>query len=369
MTKFIVLGGAGDMGSNAARYLYQLLGKKGENITVGDYRADVAKDKMNEIDPRISIVKVDANNDKDLVNLLKNYDILINCIGPNFKYAVKIAKAAAEAKINGVDICDDSDPTLEMIKLNEEDPRFKDITFIYGCGWTPGLTNIISKRASELLDSLHTLSIAWTGDPSSEGVAVVEHMLKIMTGHVKSFQNGELIDVPAGSGIVRVKFPKPIGKAKVFDVGHPEPLTIPLFIDGLKEVTLKGGLIPYWATTFLMEKYVKTGRTTTPEKLHKSAVELQQLAKTDFEAAIEGVPSTYKVEARGIKDGKPTTISFTGAGGMDELTSLPAALAAVMISEGKITKKGLLPPEACIPAGEFLERYQNYGPKISIEQF
>ena len=47
--KFIVLGGAGDMGSNAVRYLYKLLGNKGNNITIADYREDIAKEKAKEI--------------------------------------------------------------------------------------------------------------------------------------------------------------------------------------------------------------------------------------------------------------------------------------------------------------------------------
>ena len=85
--------------------------------------------------------------------------------------------------------------------------------------------------------------------------------------------------------------------------------------------------------------------------------------------AVVSIPSTFRVEALGEKNGKSTSIIFSTAGGMNELTSLPAALAAMMIAEGKITKRGLLPPEACIPSEEFIKRFQELGPKINIERF
>ncbi len=367
VSKYIVLGGAGDMGSNAMRYLYKLLGNNGKNITVGDYRVDIAKEKAKKIDSEIDSIKIDANNHNELVNILKSYDVLINCIGPNFKYATLIANAAIDANINGVDICDDSDPTMDLFNLNEKESRCNDIIYIYGCGWTPGLTNICSKRASEILDSIHTLSIAWTGDPSSEGLAVVEHTLKIMTGDVPSFQNGKIIHVPATKGITRYEFPE-VGRARVFDVAHPEPVTLPKYIKGLREVTLKGGLVPHANNMWLINNFIKTGKTSSPEKIHESALEIKKLTKNEsLEGFISSVPSTFRVEALGEKDGNPISIIFSAAGGMDELTSLPAALAAVMIGEGKIKERGLLPPEACIPSEEFIQRFQEFGPKITIK--
>ncbi|MBD3227496.1 MAG: hypothetical protein GF329_04835 [Candidatus Lokiarchaeota archaeon] len=365
--KFIVLGGAGDMGSNVVKYLHGLLGGESDNITIGDYRVKIAEKKALAIDEDIKVIKVDANKDRELIKILEEHDILINCIGPNFKYAIKIVEAAARAGINGVDICDDVEPTLKMLELNKTDSIFRDITYIYGCGWTPGLTNILSRRASELLDSLESLLIAWTGDPSSEGIAVIEHMLKIMTGKVASYKDGKIIYIPAGEGIERLKFPRPIGIAKVFDVGHPEPITLPKFITGLKNVSVKGGIVPFWATNFFKKNYVDKNRTNTPEKIHESALELKKLSQTDLKNAIVEIPSTFKVKATGILEGKIKNIDFSGAGRMEQLTSLPAALAAVMIVEGKINSKGVLPPEASIPTEYFLQEFQKHGVKINIE--
>ncbi len=366
--KFIVLGGGGDMGSNAVKYLYKILDNNGKNITIGDNRVDVAKEKASNIDSDIGVIKVDANNHEELVTILKNYDILINCIGPNYKYAVSIAKAAIEAGISGTDICDDSDPTLELYNLNNDDPRCKEVTYIYGLGWTPGLTNICAKRASELLDSVHSFHIAWTGDPASEGLAVVEHTLKILSGNVPSYKDGSWIEVPAGKGVARYGFPEPIGTAKVVDVGHPEPITIPRFIQGLKNVTLKGGLVPWANITYILRNYVKAGKTSTPSDINKAAKDLHELMHSkEGSAFIEDVPSTFRVEAIGTKDGKPATLIYSAVGDMGALTSLPAALGAVLISEDKILNNGLLPPEGCIATEDFIDRYELYGPRINIE--
>lgn len=369
MTDFIVLGGAGDMGSNVVRYLLKILNNNDDRITIGDYRVDIAKKVASEIDPKINYINIDANNHNELVKLFKEYDILINCVGPNFLYAVKVAKAAIEAGINGVDICDDFEPTKELLELGKKINDNIDITYIYGLGWTPGLTNICAKRGVELLDSCNRIHIGWTGDPNSEGLAVTEHLLNIMTGKVPTYQNGQWIDVPAGKRRSKYSFPEPIGNVKVFDLGHPEPVTIPYYISGLEEVTLKGALVPKWVNGLIKYFCIKFRRTNTSEKIRKRAIWLQKLAHKKLINKIinKNVLSTFRVEICGEKRNQPVKIIFSSIGNMFELTSLPAAIGAVMLKKNQISNVGLLPPEACVPADIFIEMVNKLGNQIQIE--
>ncbi len=59
-----------------------------------------------------------------LVELMKEYDIVISTVGPFYIYEPPIVKAAIEAKVRAIiDICDDHSPTEEILGLDEEAKR------------------------------------------------------------------------------------------------------------------------------------------------------------------------------------------------------------------------------------------------------
>ncbi|MFW9802003.1 MAG: saccharopine dehydrogenase, partial [Candidatus Thorarchaeota archaeon] len=58
-----------------------------------------------------------------------------------------------------------------------------------------------------------------------------------------------------------------------------------------------------------------------------------------------------KIRVRGTLDGKPHEYDFTMASvgrAMGDSTGIPAALGAILMQRGKVTGKGVLPPEACV---------------------
>ena len=72
--------------------------------------------------------------------------------------------------------------------------------------------------------------------------------------------------------------------------------------------------------------------------------------------------------AKGIKDNKKKKvgigIKYRPYGeieeGMDGVTAIPMVVAALMLIDGKITKKGVLSPEESIDPEEFFTRYATY---------
>ena len=70
-----------------------------------------------------------------------------------------------------------------------------------------------------------------------------------------------------------------------------------------------------------------------------------------------------KIVLKGIEDGKPHQYDFSMASvgqSMGEGTGIPAALGAVLMKRGKITEKGVLPPEACVNPMDFLGIMQKH---------
>jgi len=49
---------------------------------------------------------------------LKDFDVILNCVGPFYEYGTTLLSAAIEAGVNYVDVCDDCDATAEQLKMD-----------------------------------------------------------------------------------------------------------------------------------------------------------------------------------------------------------------------------------------------------------
>ena len=51
---------------------------------------------------------------------MNDHDVVLNTTGPFFKFGEPILKSAIKCNCHYLDICDDWEPTIEMLKLNDE---------------------------------------------------------------------------------------------------------------------------------------------------------------------------------------------------------------------------------------------------------
>jgi saccharopine dehydrogenase-like NADP-dependent oxidoreductase len=144
--------GCGEMGKVAITDLV----KYGEfdEVVVADVdmkKAEKFVKKLESERTAVSAKFIDVTDKKKLVDLMSGFDVALSCVGPFYKFALPVVKAAIEAKVNFVDICDDYDSTLKVLEL---DKAAKDagITVISGLGVSPGATNILAKAGAEMLD-------------------------------------------------------------------------------------------------------------------------------------------------------------------------------------------------------------------------
>lgn len=360
--KLLILGAAGDMGS----YAYRLSIKFDiySEITIGDIDEKRAHKVMEQFkDPRVKFVKVNAFNHAELVALMEKHDIIISCIGPFYIFGPLVAKAAIEAKRPLVDICDDYGPTQEVLKMDDQ-AKAAGIPIFLGYGWTPGISNILARYGYEKLDknSPIRINVAWVGGAKdSEGLAVIMHVLYAVDGLIPSFLNGKLTDVKAGEGHQTMFFPKPIGTVTVFDCGHPEPVTIPKYLKGVEECTLKGGLTPDWNNEFAAS--MKQLHLIQGPKRKKFMANFVHTFESMF--ASGGIAaSSDRVDLFGKIKGKDVHLAYsTPSIPMGDLTGYPAAIAARLYAEGKIGGKGVIPPETLDPK-LFLGELEKIGIKM-----
>jgi lysine 6-dehydrogenase len=370
MAKIIVLGGAGDM---ASRAVWELASEPDvSSITIADIDLEaaqrVAVDLTQQIGPpdalEISAVWVDADDHSGLVDAIRGHDVAVSGIGPYYRYEVPVARAAIEARVPYVSLCDDFDAAQAVFELDEE-AKAAGITVLTGLGWTPGLSNLLARKGAEQLDQVDKIKIAWGSSASdSEGYAVILHTMHIFSGQVPTRMYGWSLDVPAGSGKEVVLFPPPVGLVDCYHVGHPEPVTLPHYYPDVQTVTLKGGLSEA-SLNDLAKLLARMRLTDSPAKRDLLAQIIKPLLPTLSRIGQPKEPcSAVRVDVVGRVGGEDRQVSYGAAAHMRELTGLPLALGALMLARREIDVPGVVAPEACIDPETFLAELGRRGVKI-----
>ena len=362
--KVIALGGAGDMGRWVVSDLAQSEGV--EEVAIADLniiKADRIKDDLENPRARVSVRGIDARDHEGLRAAISGFDVAVSTIGPFYAFEKKVAQAAVDAGVKYVSICDDFDAALDVFQLDGY-VREKKGLVLTGMGWTPGLSNLLARLGADRLTKVKKIHIAWSGAVNdSEGTAVIKHAMHVLAGKIPSFLDGQQLMIPAGSGAETLKFPHPIGDCLVAHVGHPEPVTIPRYIPGLQEVTLKGGLTP----RFYQKLAVRAAR------LHLFDSARQIDLATRFALPILGPTGKrgagcagLRVDIYGEMDGKEQHLVFGAAEKMARLTGISASIGAQMVGRGELKKNalGVVAPEAIIEPRKFLHELGKRGIRI-----
>ncbi len=359
--RVVALGGAGMMGRFGVR---DLASKEiVEDLLIADYDLAAAQALAGELGSKCRARKVDANNHAEMVETVRGFDVAMCAIGPFYKYEKKVASACIEAGVNYVSICDDYDAAADFMELDAEAKK-AGVTAITGVGWTPGITSVFARLGADQLDEVEEIATAFACDPAdTAGKAVTLHFLHAVTGMIPSYMDGRLQNIKAGSGLEQLTFPATVGSVSVFHAGHPEPVTIPRYID-CRTVSLKGGLTDKLLVV-LCNITVAMGLTNTERK--KDVVGGLFNYLLPYLEDIGKPPETCsacRTDITGRKDGKWAHLAYGAAAHMDMLTCLPTSVAVQMVGEGLVTEKGALAPEACLPPREFLKRLGEGGIRL-----
>ena len=150
---------------------------------------------------KVSLRKIDVNDHNGLVSTINDADVVINCAGPFYKTAVAVARAAVEAKVNYIDICDDYEAT-EILFASDIDQAAKEagITVLTGMGSDPGTNNVIVKWYADQLDRVDEIALFWVVSIAELAGAAWDHSLHMTIGKIPQYLDGKLEYVEGGTG-------------------------------------------------------------------------------------------------------------------------------------------------------------------------
>lgn len=369
MSKVIVLGGCGAVGSVAVK----TLAKQDiiSEVVIGDWNIEKAQKLAKELGPKVSAIKVNAEDDESIKAAIKGCDIVLNCIGPFYKTVKKILSTVLELGINYVDVCDDVDVTIDILNMDSQAKK-AGILAVIGMGNSPGISNLMGKFAAEnLLDETDSIDIFHAhGGEAIEGEGVIGHRFHCMTIDVPMFLDGKLTYVkyfePDGIAL-RQTFEFPIlGEVPLYPYPHPEQITMPRYIK-TKQVTNKGSVIPneyYNLTRDLCglglaskEPIDVKGVKVVPYDFAMAYI-IKQRERILKETNFGKQRGCLSIVVKGKKGGKYREYRFHLASRSEALgegTGIPAAMGVLLLQMGKISAKGVLPPEGCINPNDLLE--------------
>lgn len=372
--KVLILGGFGFMGSSVARDLIKSnqtteVILTGRRVHMDNVHSSVQNSR------KVSTQIVDILNFQALVQVIRGVDVVINCVGPFYKFGINTLKAAIEAKTNYVDICDDYDVIREVFALDQV-AKEAGISACVGFGGGPGTTNILAKYAADKLDKVDEIRILWVvglNDPS--GAAALSHGFHMFEGDVPQFIDGSWVDVPAFSDAEEVDFLEPTGKCEVYYVGHPEPITLPRYIKGVREVICKGGFAPFWANQMIMDLRRRGLASTEPIKVDDTwiapldFITKAMLETPAFKKQVEKYEqSPANIVVKGKKGDEDVIYTYRLTGRVAPGTAISASIAAQMLCRGEVKARGVVAPEGAVEPVKFFAEFAKRGFRLNEQK-
>lgn len=372
--RVVSLGAGGAMGAEAARHLAALDGITELVLTdrtealAAATAASLATTASGDPTAAITTAGVDLLDRDALRRLLEPADLVVNAAGPFFRLGVPTLDAAIDTGTTYVDICDDPDPTTAMM-ARDDAARSAGVGALVGMGASPGLSNLLAKRAAARLDVVDDCFCAWPLDvptPGREGTvkddgrtadgrpsAAAVHLMAQVSGTIEVVLDGAPVR-RAPLEAVTLRYPG-AGVGTGYTVGHPEPVTLRSSL-GVTGQAADLVLLQRTSVAFLRQIQAEiadarldlegaAARVVAPGPLRS----LQALVRSRRLLGHGDLPPFFAL-LRGRRDGQRVHVGChltTSPLGMAAITAIPTVLAVAQLLDRPLPP-GVHPPEQVI---------------------
>ncbi|WP_124713144.1 saccharopine dehydrogenase family protein [Mycolicibacterium nivoides] len=378
--RVLALGGAGAMGAVAVRSA--AYGGGVEHIVIADRDLAAAERLARELADAsvpVSARRVDVTDGAGLLDALGEADLVLNTVGPYYRFGLTVLRAAIDTGTHYLDICDDWEPTVQMLELDAP-ARAAGVTAVIGMGASPGVSNLLAAAAAAPLDSVRDVYTAWPVDvtagreeggrdqligPDGSPTAAAVHWMQQSSGTIIAVRAGSLTEQRP---LRPVTLELPGGRrGTAYTVGHPEPVTLQRTLKPTGESANLMVISPS-ALAYLevLRRGIDGGRLT-------NETAARRIAKPDLPGIIRSLPRAlttrgpgtlppFFAAAFGDRRGRDTAVlaHLNPAAGIDALltdmaraTGIPLALGMSQIADGTARRAGVHPPDGVIDSDRF----------------
>ena len=292
--------GAGATGS----LLAELLQRQGHTVWCGDRDLDRARRFLGKRST-IAVAEVNARNLRGIVRTARGCQLIVNASASVFNQIVM--RAALRLRAHYVDLS--SHLTRNPFKAEQFSyaKRFeeKNRTALINAGAAPGLTNVLVKRAAEMLDEVHSVHIrlyesAESDDPISQWSPEVSFDEAI--SHPRIYRHGKFRMGKRFAELEKFRFPDPIGTANVVLAAQDEVATLPYYIPMRNmDVKIGGNEFDRLRRWYKQGKLSKSRGIVRHRFPHTSSPRM--IAKLIRQGVLQNARFSAAVLVRGVKHG------------------------------------------------------------------
>ena len=362
--KILVLG-AGRMGHGA---VYDLARQNDvDGVTIADEVAERAARVASSVGGgKTKPVHIDVTRHDDVIELMRGHDAVLSCVV--YKLNEQLARAAIAAGTNFCDLGGNNDVVDAELAL-DADARAKGVNVIPDCGLAPGMVAVLVAHAVSRIESLDEIHIRVGGLPLNpkppldyQMVFSVEGLINEYVERARVIRDGKITFVDSMTEVEELEFPAPFGVMEAFQTSGGTSTMPETFVGKVRELDYKtiryrGHCAKFKAMIDLglcnSEPVSVDGVRVAPRKLTADLL-VRNLPHDEPDVVLVRV----EVGGGGRSLRYEIIDRFDPASGLSAMmrtTSFPAAIVALMMARGQVSKKGALPQERCIPPDLFMK--------------
>jgi len=372
--RVLCLGGAGKICREAACDLLEF--SNVQRVTIGDYNEKAGEEVMEWLnDPRVDFRKVDVRHKKGTVELMRQYDIVMD--GTTISLNDQSTACIAEAGCHGIN----------LNGFGEEyqyDAWFKKNgkTHVPGFGMTPGITDMMVKYCADQMEKVDTVRISHGAfRPIAFSSAITETTTyeydPDLPGRVV-YEGGKFIQVPPFSRPMEIELPEPYGTHPQYIIPHAETKTVARYLadKGVQLIEVRGTWPPknmelmkaLYEWGFFRNDRVKVGNVEVgildaigsylmqaPEgqatDLYGYALHVEVIGKRDGKNVQHILTHTHPASDGSVK-GWEKLRAYTRCVG------IPMSIGAQIIASGRVKVHGVVIPEFAFDPREVFEELE-----------
>ena len=375
----ILLIGAGKMARGVVFDL--LLNDEVNKITVLDCDKSALASLKDRFDnPRIETACVNIEKIASVAPYLKGINCVINATHYRFNYA--LSELCINHKTNFCDMGGNVEMVEKQLTLNGR-AKENGVTVIPDCGLAPGMANIVSAYYLDEFDEADSLKIRVGGVPQKPKTLLNYQLVFSVEGLINEYLEKAIILKDGVETIVDsmtetedLLFNDPFGRMEAFYTSGGTS-TLPKTLKG-KVKNLDYKTIRYPGHSRLIKFLLEIGLASSdPMELNGNKIVPRKMLGKLFENYLpQGEPDAVliRIEITGKKLGNVVKETYelidkydekNDLSSMQRTTAFPVSIIAQMLGGGKISKKGVIPQELCIPKPEFMQELEKRSIKFA----
>lgn len=379
--KILVLG-AGKQGRAAA---YDLLRNPGvETVGLVDASAEALESLRVFLgDRRVTIEHADFRDTETLTEILQHYSVCLNAATE--PPGVLVTHAAIAARTHLCDLGSSGTHVTRQLELDAL--AFESgVTVVPGCGLAPGLATLLAAHGMRKLDEVHTVQIRAgelprhpTGPLRFGQPFPVDTLLERYSERAVLIRDGVRLSVEPLTEVEEIEFRAPYGMLEAFHTGGGMAVLASTFAGKVRNLDFKSirypghcaMVRPLFALGFLAAEPLTIGDTEIrPRQLSARLLE-KLLPGSDDDVVL------LRVTVVGAKHGGRRRLEYelideadaaTGLSASMRCSGFTASVIAQALATGRIARRGVVPPERCVPEEDLIEQLRQRGLQIVLRQ-